>query len=84
MRDALAALGPAADHATDGMRAFTTAYTAPPFTPELPPATAPHGPGAARQVAQTLADAGHHSHLVADGATVCLSGCGQTPGQVLL
>lgn len=75
MREALAALDPAAERAAAGSRALT---------PELPPATAPHGPSAARTVAQALADAGHHSHLVAGGAVVCLSGCGQTPGQVLL
>lgn len=44
---------------------------------------APHGPRAARQIAKHIA-AHAHSHLVADGTTVCLSGCGQTPGQVLL
>lgn len=41
--------------------------------PELPPATAPHGPNAARTVAQQHADNGHHSHLSAYGETVCLS-----------
>jgi hypothetical protein len=39
-----------------------------------PPATAPHGPHAARQVAQQLADTGAHSHLSAHGEDVCLSG----------
>jgi hypothetical protein len=58
--------------------------TGQPFPTELPPATAPHGPRAARTVAQQHADAGHHSHLVTDGTVVCLSGCGLTPGQVLL
>lgn len=42
--------------------------------PILPPASAPHGPRAARTVAQQLADDGHHSHLNADGGTACLSG----------
>lgn len=35
--------------------------------------TAPHGPRAARQLATQLAQAGAHSHLSADGNTVCLS-----------
>jgi hypothetical protein len=43
------------------------------FAPELPPAPAEHGPGAARRVAQALADAGEHSHLAAYGETVCIS-----------
>jgi hypothetical protein len=48
-----------------------------------PPATAHHGPNAARTVARELADAGHHSHLAAYGETVCLSGqCG--PGHDIL
>jgi hypothetical protein len=38
-----------------------------------PPAPAEHGPGAARRVAQALADAGEHSHLHAYGETVCVS-----------
>lgn len=91
MRDALTALGLDAAGAAAGLAAIAAAHPAPdpaPFAPELPPATAPHGPGAARQVAQELADAGDHSHLVADGQTVCLSGgCNRpplTPGQVLL
>lgn len=68
MREALAALDPIVRDVNEGFMAMA----------------APHGPGAARQVAQQLADAGAHSHLVADGTVVCLSGCGQTPGQVLL
>lgn len=41
---------------------------------------APHGPRAARQVATLIAAAGEHSHLSADGETVCLSGiCPVTP-----
>lgn len=77
MRNAIAALGPAAEHAAAGFTAYANATAAPPnpdpFTAELPPATAPHGPGAARRVAQQLADAGEHSHLAAYGETVCLS-----------
>ncbi|MFI0897728.1 hypothetical protein [Streptomyces sp. NPDC020983] len=81
MRHALAALGPAADHAAAGSAALAAALrTTPdpdPFVPELPPATAHHGPNAARQVARELAAAGHHSHLHAYGETVCLTGqCG--------
>lgn len=34
----------------------------------------PHGPGAARQVAEQLAADGEHSHLVHDGMTDCLTG----------
>lgn len=79
LKDAMATLGPAAEHAAAGFRALS-----PDAFAELPPSTAPHGPGAARQVAQQLADAGHHSHLVAGGQTTCLSGCGRTPGEVLL
>lgn len=38
------------------------------------PAPAPHGPRAARQVAEALAAAGHHSHLATDGQDDCLTG----------
>jgi hypothetical protein len=60
------------------MRDAFDAATAPvavsdPFVPELPPATAPHGPNAARAVARELAAAGQHSHLAAYGETVCLT-----------
>jgi hypothetical protein len=34
----------------------------------------PHGPGAARHVAQQLAEDGHHSHLNAEGQSHCMSG----------
>jgi hypothetical protein len=40
---------------------------------ELPPATAPCGPNAARTAARELAEQGAHSHLAAYGETVCLS-----------
>lgn len=57
----------------DALRAATAAPEPDPFVPELPPAAAPHGPNAARQQAQHLADMGEHSHLHAYGETVCLS-----------
>lgn len=78
LRDAVAALGPAAACSAAGFDALTAVRASvpdpDPFVPELPPATAEHGPRAARQVAETLAEHGHHSHLVAYGETVCLSG----------
>lgn len=49
---------------------MTTTAPAATSTPSPPP----HGPGAARQVARTLAKNGAHSHLVAEGKTECLSG----------
>lgn len=71
MRAALAAVAEAvADAATLTRDDFTL----------WPPATAPHGPNAARTVARQLADTGHHSHLHAHGETVCLTGgCPRTP-----
>lgn len=77
IREAMAALGTAAADAAAATRDDFALW---------PPAPAPHGPTAARQVAQQLADDGHHSHLHADGETVCLSGHCQprTPGEVLL
>lgn len=38
------------------------------------PTPPPHGPRAARQVAQQLARQGAHSHLVVDGTDHCASG----------
>jgi hypothetical protein len=71
MRDALAALGPAAGTAAAAVREAACA-TRDDFA-LWPPAPAEHGPNAARRVAQALADAGEHSHLAAYGETVCLS-----------
>lgn len=80
--DAFAGLGDADEHAAAGFAALDPE----PF-PALPPATCPAGPRAARTVAEQLAAEGHHSHLHADGGTVCLSGhCGPHPNlaEVLL
>lgn len=42
---------------------------------------APHGPHAARQVAEQLATAGAHSHLTTEDQSICLSGlCSPTGG----
>jgi hypothetical protein len=71
MRDAISALGSAAATAAQGIAA-TAAATQDDFA-LWPPAPAEHGPGAARRVAQALADAGEHSHLHAYGETVCVS-----------
>ncbi|GGZ27930.1 hypothetical protein GCM10010327_67960 [Streptomyces nitrosporeus] len=43
-----------------------------PDSPSGPPA--PHGPHAARQVAERLAAAGAHSHLATEDQSICLSG----------
>lgn len=58
--------------ALDARRATTPRRAPVPFA-ELPPATAPHGPNAARTVARQLAAQGYHSHLHAYGETVCLT-----------
>jgi hypothetical protein len=72
---AMAALGAAAGTAATAVAAAAEA-TRDDFA-LWPPAPAEHGPGAARRVAQALADAGEHSHLAAYGETVCVSGtCG--------
>lgn len=64
--------------ALDAARAPAPRRTPVPFA-VLPPATAPHGPNAARQQARQLADTGEHSHLAAYGEDVCLTGqCGRT------
>lgn len=63
--------------ALDARREITPRRAAAPFA-ELPPATAPAGPNAARHVALDLAHAGEHSHLHAYGEDVCLTGqCGR-------
>lgn len=58
--------------ALDARREVTPRRPAEPFA-QLPPATAPCGPNAARTAAYALAFAGAHSHLHAYGETVCLT-----------
>lgn len=82
MREALASLGGAAGDAADAFAEADRRTGAEAF-PELPPATAPYGPQAAREVAQEIADNGHHSHLHAHGETVCLSGACTTGNNTL-
>lgn len=51
-----------------------TALSEPLTTDPYPHLSAPAGPEAARTIAQRHAAAGHHTHLITDGETECLSG----------